>query len=137
MIMNYDEIIKELNNSKLGVIPITRDNIFLETLLNGNILVENVSMFYDNNSKEKNISIYKVDYPSSSTNNISSNVVMARHRAVLSIFKNWTLIGHNKRNCKDPYKSKTFMQEIKEMYNCSDTIYVVVAMPVCDICGSE
>lgn len=128
--MSYDEIIKKLDNSKWGVISITEENKFLEILLKEKILAENVLMWYDNNSKSKLVSIYKVDYPSSSTNNISSNVVMARHRAVLSIFQKWTLMGHNKKNYKDAYKSKAFMSEVKEMYDCTKTLYVVVAMQI-------
>ena len=112
--MTKDDIDYLIKESKYGAIAINKDDAFVKELYtNGRFIV------FDNYVAE----IFKVNYKSNDLSDYHE-----RTEAISHLFKVWTYLGFNKNKAKDPFKSKSFVKELYELIDTTNTIYIIIKM---------
>ena len=71
--------------------------------------------------------LYRID-PVYTDNTRLNTLVKNRATAVQELFRRWTKAGHNKRNAKSPFASKTFIRYLDDVLKYNEADYVVFAL---------
>lgn len=113
---------KKLFDSEYGVIGIKDEDQVLNLLVKDKGIAEGFAVIFTEENEK--IAIGCNVYKMKNNGHFASSKI--RGKCVYDIFRRWTALGHNTRNSKDPFNSKTFLAALEKMFDAENDTYVLV-----------
>lgn len=138
--LNVDTTINELLNSELGFLLIKKDtkNEDVYEVLNKTGIISDWTQRFvlTNNYHHIVFHFFPLLYSEAENTDILPSLSLAttRFMAIKNLFLRWTEAGYNKSHAKDPFKSKSFMEYIKNL-EFTDADYMLLLVECHEIEG--